>query len=145
MPDAARFARLAQDLPVDRSPASVRRRVVAMERLLERLLTIPGTRQKIGLDVLLDVIPVAGDLVGAALGLWIVWEARNLNMPKWQLARMAGNVGIDALLGAIPLIGAIPDAMFRSNSRNLRIILRHLDRHHPETATIEARARPIRS
>lgn len=51
---------------------------------------------------------------------------------------MLGNVGIDSLLGAIPWVGAIPDFFFRSNSRNLKIIRRHLDRHHPGTATIEA-------
>jgi hypothetical protein len=51
---------------------------------------------------------------------------------------MAGNVGADTLLGAIPVLGAIPDFFFRSNSRNLKIIRRHLDRHHPATATVEA-------
>ena len=50
---------------------------------------------------------------------------------------MMGNVGFDALLGLIPWIGAIPDFFFRSNSRNLRVIRKHLDRHHPATATIE--------
>ena len=87
--------------------------------------------------MLLDALPVAGDLIGAALGGWLVWEARNLRMSKWQMARMAGNVGVDFLLGAIPFIGAIPDFLFRSNSRNLRIIRRHLDKHHPATVTLE--------
>ena len=50
---------------------------------------------------------------------------------------MAGNVGFDFLLGLIPLVGAVPDFFFRSNSRNLRIIKRHLDKHHASTATIE--------
>jgi hypothetical protein len=61
-------------------------------------------------------------------------------MSKWQLARMAGNVGIDTLLGAIPWIGAVPDFFFRSNSRNLRIIKRYLDKHHPGTRMIEGEA-----
>jgi len=60
-------------------------------------------------------------------------------MSKWQIARMAGNVGFDWLLGLIPWVGAIPDFFFRSNSRNLKIIKRHLDRHHPETATVDIR------
>lgn len=50
---------------------------------------------------------------------------------------MAGNIGFDALLGAIPFVGAVPDFFFRSNTRNLRIIKRHLDRHHPGTAVID--------
>ena len=108
-----------------------------MEKNLERLFVIPGTRHEIGLDVLLDLIPGVGTVSAAALGSWIVWEARNLGLSKWQVARMGGNVGIDMLLGAIPWIGAIPDYFFRSNSRNLRIVKRHLDKHHPETGILD--------
>ena len=122
-----------------RDPQSVRKRVEAMERLLERMFVIPGINRPVGLDVILDVLPFAGGLVGAALGSWMVWEARNLGMSKWQISRMIGNVGFDALLGAVPWVGAIPDFFFRSNSRNLRIIRRHLDKHHPATATLEGR------
>jgi hypothetical protein len=127
-------------LPIGRDPASIRRRIEAMEHLLERMFIVPGINRPVGLDVLLDLVPVVGDLIATALGAWIVWEARNLGMSKWQLARMAGNVGIDTLLGAIPWIGAVPDFFFRSNSRNLRIIKRYLDKHHPGTHTIESKA-----
>jgi hypothetical protein len=120
-----------------RDPQSVRRRVETMERLLERLIVIPGINRPIGLDVMLDAVPVVGDVIGAGLGFWMIWEARNLGLSKWQMARMMGNVGIDFLLGAIPWIGAIPDFLFRSNSRNLKIIRTHLDRHHPATAIVE--------
>jgi hypothetical protein len=64
-------------------------------------------------------------------------------MSKTQMARMGGNVGIDWLLGLIPVIGIIPDFFFRSNTRNLRIIKRHLDKHHPGTRTIDAEARAV--
>lgn len=132
------FRQMADALPgLGNDPQSVRARVEAMEHLLEGLFVIPGLKRPIGLDVLLNVVPVVGDLVGTALGAWIVWEARNLGMSKWQMARMAGNVGLDTLFGAIPFIGAIPDFFFRSNSRNLKIIRKHLDRHHPGTVTIE--------
>lgn len=131
------FGALAGRLPIGRDPESVRRRIETMEHLLERLFIIPGINRPIGLDVLLDVVPVVGDLIGTILGLWIVWEARSLGMSKWHIARMAGNVGIDTLLGAIPWIGAIPDFLFRSNSRNLKIIRKWLDKHHPATRTIE--------
>jgi len=109
-----------------------------MEHLLERMFVIPGINKPIGLDVILDLVPGVGDIAGAALGSYLVWEARNLGMSKWQMGRMAGNVGFDFLLGLIPWVGAIPDFFFRSNSRNLKIIKRHLDKHHAATATIEA-------
>jgi hypothetical protein len=132
---------IAGNLPLGRDPASVRRRIEAMEHLLEGLFKIPGINRKVGLDVLLDLIPIpiAGDLIGAAMGTWMVWEARNLGMSKGQMARMYGNVGIDFLLGIIPIVGAVPDFLFRSNTRNLKIIKRHLDRHHPSTAIIDQR------
>jgi hypothetical protein len=129
--------RMAGRLAIGRDPASVRQRIEAMELLLERAFTIPGTSRRIGLDVVLDLIPVVGDIIAAAMGAWIVWEARNLGMSKWHVVRMSGNVGFDFLLGAIPWIGAIPDFFFRSNTRNLRIVKRWLDKHHPETRLIE--------
>ena len=129
---------LADRVPgLGRDAASVRRRIEAMEALLERMFVLPGINKPIGLDVLLDLVPVVGPAVGAVMGSWLAWEARNLGMSKWQMARMFGNVGIDLLLGAIPWVGAIPDFFFRSNSRNLKLIKQHLDRHHPATATIE--------
>ena len=117
-------------------PASVRRRVEALERLMERMIVIPGLNRPVGLDVILDLVPFAGSTAAAVLGAYMAWEARNLGMSRWQMARMAGNVGVDWLLGLIPWVGAVPDFFFRSNSRNLRIIKRHLDKHHPATATI---------
>ena len=126
--------------PLGSDPQSVRQRVEAMERILERLFVIPGTKQKVGLDVILDLVPVVGDIAAAALGAYIVWEAKNLGMSKTQIARMAGNVGVDWVLGLIPWVGAIPDFFFRSNTRNLRIIKRHLDKHYAGTAVIEGKA-----
>jgi hypothetical protein len=137
MMDQDQFERATGRLPIGRDAASVRRRVEAMEALLERGFTVPGTNQKFGLDVLLDLIPVVGDAVAAAMGAWIVWEARNLGMSKWHIARMSGNVGVDFLLGLIPWVGAIPDFFFRSNTRNMKIVKRWLDKHHPETRVIE--------
>lgn len=127
---------------LDGSPQAVRNRVEALERVMERLITIPGTSHKVGLDVILDFVPIAGPTAAAAIGAYLAWEARNLGMKKSALARMAGNIGVDWLLGLIPWVGAVPDYFFRSNTRNLRIIKRHLDRHHPGTATLEVPPRP---
>jgi len=131
------MARLEAMPGMGRDPRSVRQRIELMEQLLENMLVLPGTRFRIGLDSIIGLVPVVGDLITAAMGAWIVWEARNLGMSKWQLARMSANVGLDTALGAIPLVGDAFDFAFRSNSRNLRIIRKHLDRHHPATATIE--------
>jgi hypothetical protein len=123
-----------------KDPRSVRQRVETMERLLEHLVVIPGTRRDVGLDVILDLVPVVGDIAAAALGAYIVWEAKNLGMSKWQMARMSGNVGLNWLLGlfsVIPVVGVLPTLFFRSNTRNLKIIKRHLAKHYPEAATIE--------
>ena len=120
-------------------PQPVRQRIEGMEKVLERMFVIPGINKPVGLDVILDIIPGIGTISAAALGSYIAWEARNLGMSKWHVARMAGNIGFDMLLGMIPWIGAIPDLFFRSNTRNLRIIKQHLDKHHPHTKTIDVK------
>ncbi|AOR77306.1 DUF4112 domain-containing protein [Novosphingobium resinovorum] len=126
------------EVPLGNDPVSIRRRVEALERVLERAFVVPGIRREVGLDAVIGLVPVAGDLIAAAMGLYIVWEARNLGMSKWQLARMTANVGFDTLVGAIPVAGDLFDFLFRSNSRNLKIIRKHLDKHHPHTRVIDA-------
>lgn len=117
-------------------PAAIRQRVEMMEQLLERSFTLPGINRKVGLDFVLGLVPVLGDVITGAMGLYIVWEARNLGMSKFQLARMAANVGFDSLIGAVPLVGDAFDFFWRSNTRNLKIIRKHLDKNHPATRTI---------
>jgi hypothetical protein len=124
-------------LPVSRDPAAIRQRIEVMERLLEGMFVIPGINRRVGLDAILGLVPVFGDIAAAGLGAWLVWEARNLGMSRWQLARMSARVGVDALLGAVPLVGDVADLLYRSNSANLKTIKRHLDRHHPATVTVE--------
>ena len=129
--------RIAAQLPLGNDAAAVRRRVEALEQLLEGIFVIPVINRRVGLDALVGLLPVAGDVLTAAMGLYLVWEARNLGMPKWQLWRMAGHVGFDSLIGAVPLAGDLFDFLYRSNTRNLKIIKRHLDKHHPGTKVIE--------
>lgn len=127
----------AQLLPIGTDPVAVRQRIEAMEHLLEGLVRIPGLRRKVGLDVLLDFVPGIGPTAAAAMGAYLAWEARNLGMPKRTIARMAGNIGIDWALGMIPFVGAVPDFFFRSNTRNLKLIRRYLDKHHPSSRVID--------
>lgn len=131
-PEPMRFS-----LPAGTDPASVRARVVMLERLLERSFTIPGVNVPVGLDAIIGLVPVLGEVVTTALGAYVVWEARNLGLPKWKLARMGANVLLDTAIGAIPVVGDAADVLFRSNTKNLRILTRHLDKHHPETRVIE--------
>jgi hypothetical protein len=137
MAGSEKLKRMTPQIPLGSDAHSVRQRIEGLERLLEGLVNVPGLGRKVGLDALLGLIPVAGDVITAGMGLYIVWEARNLGMPKWQLWRMAGNVGIDSLLGAVPVAGDLFDFVYRSNTKNLKIIRKHLDRHHPSTKVIE--------
>lgn len=136
-PTPRRPAAMTFALPVGTDPASVRARVIAMEKLLERSFTIRGLNMPVGLDAIVGLVPVLGEIVTTMLGAYIVWEARNLGLPKWKLARMGANVLFDTAIGAVPLIGDAADLVYRSNTKNLRILLRHLDKHHPETRVIE--------
>jgi hypothetical protein len=135
-PQAERSRVVGLDLPMGSDPASVRRRIEAMERVLEGMFEVPVVG-RVGLDSIVGFVPVLGDFVTAALGAYIVWEARNAGLPKWKLWRMAGNVAFDTAVGAIPVAGDAFDLFFKSNSRNLKIVKRHLDKHHPQTRVIE--------
>ena len=126
------------ELPTGTDPVSIRKRIEAMEMLLERSFKIPGVNYPIGLDSLIGLVPVLGDIVTTAMGAYIVWEARNLGLPRWKIWRMMGNVGFDAVLGAVPLVGDAADFLFRSNTRNLRIVKKHLDKHHPSSRVIDS-------
>lgn len=128
---------LQTGLPLGSSPEAIRRRIEAVEALLERSVTVPGIGRKVGLDAIAGLVPVAGDVLTGLLGLYIVWEARMLGLPKWQLARMLANVAVDTAVGAIPVAGDLFDFAFRSNNMNLKIVRRHLDRHHPSTRIVE--------
>ena len=125
------------ELPTGTDPVSIRKRVEAMEHLLERSMVVPGTNYPIGLDTIIGFVPVIGDIVTAAMSAYIVWEARNLGLPRWKLWRMIGNVAIDSAVGAVPIVGDAFDVVYRSNTKNLRIVKKHLDKHHPHTMVID--------
>lgn len=122
---------------ISREPADVRRRLEQMERMLEDMVTVPGLKRRIGLDAVIGLVPVVGDIAGAAFGAYLLWEARNLGMGKLAMTRMAGRIGLDTTLGAIPFAGDLFDFVYRSNTRNLKSIRKHLDRHYPATTLLE--------
>ncbi len=103
-------------------------RLDALARLLDSAFVIPGTNVRYGLDGLIGLVPVVGDVITTAISLWIVREARELGAPWHVTARMVGNVALDGTIGLVPVLGDAFDVMFRANLRNLRLLRRWIDR-----------------
>lgn len=118
------------------SPEAARRlgRLRRLAWLLDR--SIPVGRWRIGLDPILGLIPGAGDWLTALLSLYIVYEGARLGVPAKALTRMAGNILLEALVGAVPLLGDLFDFAWQANTRNLQLIEQH---YHPSL-----HARPLR-
>ena len=93
---------------------------------LDAGIRIPGTNIRFGLDPILGLIPGAGDAAGAVLAGWILIEALRLGASRATVLRIAGNVALDAGLGAIPILGDIFDFAWKSNLRNVALLERHL-------------------
>ena len=101
------------------------RRYAAVSRILDDLVPIPGTQQRIGLDPVIGLIPWFGDLVSAVVGFWLIAEAARFQIPSVVLARMVLNTTVDLATGAIPFLGDLLDVVSRSNSKNLELFRRH--------------------
>lgn len=102
------------------------RNVRVIARLLDNAISIPGTSWKIGFDPIVGLIPGVGDLVSAVLSGYIILEAARAEVPTLVLAKMLGNVGIDTLFGAVPALGDVFDAAWKSNTKNVALLERHL-------------------
>jgi len=103
-------------------------RLEALAKLLDVAFILPGTKVRYGIDGLIRLIPVIGDLFATAFSLWLVREARALGAPWHVTARMLGNVAVDGVVGMVPLAGDAFDVLFRANMRNMRLLRRWLDR-----------------
>jgi hypothetical protein len=107
--------------------AELRERLAWLAWLLDSSIRIPGTRFTVGLDAVIGLFPLVGDLIGVLFSSYIVAEAARLGAPKSVLARMAFNVGLEGLVGIVPLAGDAFDAVFKANQRNVRLLNRWLD------------------
>ena len=105
-------------------------RITALTKLLDSAFVIPGTNRRVGLDAVIGLVPGIGDAISTLLASYIIWEARQLGLPRWKIARMMGNVAIDTAIGAIPVAGDAFDLFFKANERNLRIINDHIGKKH---------------
>ncbi len=104
-------------------------RLARFERLthfLDDAFKVPGTSLRIGWDTLIGFVPGLGDMITAMLSGYLIYEAKQLGASRWVLTRMVGNVALDFLIGAIPLLGDVFDAFFKSNRRNSRLLKKHL-------------------
>ena len=101
-------------------------RITLVAKLMDSAFLVPGLNRRVGLDAVLGLVPVVGDALSAAIASYIIWEARQLGLPRWKIARMIGNVAMDTAIGAVPFAGDVFDVFFKANERNLRIIHEHL-------------------
>jgi hypothetical protein len=101
------------------------RRYAAVSRVLDDLVPIPGTNQRIGLDPIIGLVPWIGDVISATVGFWLIAEAARFRIPSVVLARMVLNTTVDLVAGAIPFLGDIFDVVSRSNRKNLELFRRH--------------------
>jgi hypothetical protein len=103
-------------------------RLDALARLLDIAFILPGTNIRYGIDGIIGLIPVVGDIIATALSLWLVREARALGAPWYVTARMLGNVAIQGVVGTVPVAGDAFDVLFRANIRNVRLLRRWIDK-----------------
>jgi hypothetical protein len=95
---------------------------------MDGAFVLPGTNIRFGLDALIGLIPVAGDLIAGVVSSYLIWEARQLGAPRWLIARMMANTLIDTAVGAIPGVGDAFDVLFRANMKNMALLRRYLEK-----------------
>ena len=103
-------------------------RLDALAKLLDVAFIVPGTNFRYGIDGLIGLIPVVGDIITTAISLWVVREARALGAPWYITSRMLANVALDGVVGLVPVAGDAFDVMFRANVRNVRMLRRWLEK-----------------
>jgi len=104
------------------------RRLDSLSYVLDNSIPIPGTNRRFGLDAVIGLVPGFGDAAGALMSAYIVVQAARLGAPASSLVRMVLNVGIEAVVGAIPFAGDLFDAWFKANARNVTLLRQEMDR-----------------
>jgi hypothetical protein len=94
-------------------------------RLLDSAVPVPGTSFRFGLDPILGLVPGLGDIVSPLFTLGIIWQARDLGIPRVVVMRMVINVAADTLVGLVPVVGDLFDFAWKSNNRNLALLEQH--------------------
>ena len=107
-------------------------RLEALGRLMDGAFALPGTNIRLGLDAIIGLMPVAGDVISGLVSSYLIWEARRLGAPRWLIARMMANTFLDTTIGAIP---DAFDLMFRANMKNMALLRRHMEKRGLSRAT----------
>ncbi len=107
------------------------KRMRQLSRVLDSAFVIPGTKQRMGLDPILGLIPGGGDTVSAALSSYIIIEAALMGLPRTTLMRMIVNIAIDTVVGSVPILGDIFDVFSKANLRNMQLVENHLKSPKP--------------
>jgi hypothetical protein len=94
--------------------------------LIDGAFEFPGTGFRFGLNSIIGLLPVGGDVALGAISLYIVYEAARLGIPRPILARMIGNVVLEVAGGSVPILGDLFDMTLKANLRNLKIIEQYL-------------------
>jgi hypothetical protein len=115
---------IAYDLSPQRSRAETLERLDAIARLLDSAVRVPGTNVRVGADALLNI--GVGTIVAKGVSAYLIFEARRHGMPTLPLCRMAGRVGIDLAISAVPVVGWFGDVFYRANLKNIDELRRHL-------------------
>jgi hypothetical protein len=105
-----------------------------MSELLDSAFVVPGTGYRIGLDPIIGLVPIIGDLASPLFTIGLLWQGFDLGIPKVVQLRMIGNVAIDAIIGAIPIAGDLFDFAWKSNQMNLALLERHAYEEHRASA-----------
>jgi hypothetical protein len=103
-------------------------RIDFLSKLFDTAFILPGTNVRFGVEAVLRLIPGIGDAAASALSCYLLYEARRLELPTHVFARMVGNVAVEGIVGAIPVLGDLFDVGFRANRRNVRILRDYFER-----------------
>ena len=103
-------------------------------QLLDSAVVVPGTSYRVGLDPILGLLPGLGDLVSPVFAIALLWQARQLAIPRVVQLRMIFNVAVDTLIGAVPFIGDLFDFAWKANIRNVALLERHAFEEHAASA-----------
>jgi hypothetical protein len=107
-------------------------RLKRLERLLDRQFTVGGI--EFGVDALIGLVPIVGDLVSGAIGLYVINEAKRLGVSRLTRARMYSNWGVDVAVGALPIIGDLFDVAFKANTKNVKLLIADLEKREMRRA-----------